>query len=109
MDQITEIRIEEIFDEENDQHYYWIYYYKNEENLSKKLWILKINQNKKKMRYWKKILSLVNLYTIVDNNLAKYLANVSEEKNIPCFGVLGNLILNFSKILNQKKWLYMMI
>ena len=23
-------------------------------------------------------------------------------KNIPCFGVLGNLILNFSKILNQK-------
>ena len=42
------------------------------------------------------------LYTIVDNNLAKYLANVSEDKKIPCFGVLGNLILNFSKILNQK-------
>tara|TARA_Y100000591_G_scaffold166395_1_gene143517 strand:+ start:382 stop:1209 length:828 start_codon:yes stop_codon:yes gene_type:complete len=42
------------------------------------------------------------LYTIVDNNLAKYLANVSETKKIPCFGVLGNLILNFSKILNQK-------
>ncbi len=42
------------------------------------------------------------LYTIVDNNLAKYLANVSEDKRIPCFGVLGNLILNFSKILNQK-------
>merc|ERR1711991_817299 len=42
------------------------------------------------------------LYTIVDNNLAKYLANKSDEKNIPCFGVLGNLILNFSKILNQK-------
>ena len=44
----------------------------------------------------------VILYTIVDNNLAKYLANVSDEKKIPCFGVLGNLILNFSKILNQK-------
>ena len=44
----------------------------------------------------------VILYTIVDNNLAKYLANVSSEKKIPCFGVLGNLILNFSKILNQK-------
>jgi regulator of PEP synthase PpsR (kinase-PPPase family) len=44
----------------------------------------------------------VILYTIVDNNLAKYLANVSNEKKIPCFGVLGNLILNFSKILNQK-------
>ena len=44
----------------------------------------------------------VILYTIVDNNLAKYLANMSDEKKIPCFGVLGNLILNFSKILNQK-------
>jgi regulator of PEP synthase PpsR (kinase-PPPase family) len=44
----------------------------------------------------------VILYTIVDNNLAKYLANVSDQKKIPCFGVLGNLILNFSKILNQK-------
>ncbi len=42
------------------------------------------------------------LYTIVDNNLAKYLANESENKKIPCFGVLGNLILNFSKILNQR-------
>ena len=44
----------------------------------------------------------VILYTIVDNNLAKYLAKVSDQKKIPCFGVLGNLILNFSKILNQK-------
>ena len=44
----------------------------------------------------------VILYTIVDNNLAKYLANMSDTKKIPCFGILGNLILNFSKILNQK-------
>ena len=44
----------------------------------------------------------VILYTIVDTNLAKYLATVSDKKKIPCFGVLGNLILNFSKILNQK-------
>ena len=44
----------------------------------------------------------VILYTIVDNNLAKCLANASDRKKIPCFGVLGNLILNFSKILNQK-------
>ena len=50
----------------------------------------------------KKIENSVILYTIVDNNLAKYLANVSDKKKIPCFGVLGNLILNFSKILNQK-------
>jgi regulator of PEP synthase PpsR (kinase-PPPase family) len=27
---------------------------------------------------------------------------VSNKKKIPCFGVLGNLILNFSKILNQQ-------
>ena len=42
------------------------------------------------------------LYTIVDNSLAKFLANKSDEKKIPCFSVLGNLILNFSKLLNQK-------
>jgi len=42
------------------------------------------------------------LYTIVDNNLAKYLANQSEDKGLPCFGILGNLILSFSKLLNQK-------
>ena len=44
----------------------------------------------------------VILYTIVDNGLAKYLANKSNEKKIPCFGVLGDLILSFSKLLNQK-------
>ena len=58
--------------------------------------ILKILEDAKKNE------NSIILYTIVDNNLAKYLANVSENKNIPCFGVLGNLILNFSKILNQK-------
>ena len=58
--------------------------------------ILKIIEDAKKNE------NSVILYTIVDNNLAKYLANVSDEKQIPCFGVLGNLILNFSKILNQK-------
>ena len=42
------------------------------------------------------------LYSIVDNNLAKHLANLSGEKKIPCFGVLGDLILSFSKLLNQK-------
>jgi regulator of PEP synthase PpsR (kinase-PPPase family) len=58
--------------------------------------ILKILEDAKKNE------NSVILYTIVDNNLAKYLASVSEKKKIPCFGVLGNLILNFSKILNQK-------
>tara|TARA_B100000989_G_scaffold162337_1_gene121240 strand:+ start:18 stop:842 length:825 start_codon:yes stop_codon:yes gene_type:complete len=42
------------------------------------------------------------LYSIVDSNLAKYLASTSNNKNIPCFGVLGDLILSFSKLLNQK-------
>ena len=42
------------------------------------------------------------LYTIVETKLAKYISNVSEENNIPCFGILGNLILSFSKLLNQK-------
>ena len=50
----------------------------------------------------KKNKNSIILYTIVDNNLAKYLTNICSEKKIPCFGVLGNLILNFSKILNQK-------
>ena len=42
------------------------------------------------------------LYTIVNSKLAKFLADESRKKKIPCFGVLGDLILNFSKILNQK-------
>tara|TARA_B100002051_G_scaffold25451_2_gene19829 strand:- start:467 stop:1288 length:822 start_codon:yes stop_codon:yes gene_type:complete len=42
------------------------------------------------------------LYTIVETKLAKYLATKSSKENIPCFGVLGNLILTFSKLLNQK-------
>jgi regulator of PEP synthase PpsR (kinase-PPPase family) len=42
------------------------------------------------------------LYTIVDSSLAKFLATKGDEKKIPCFSVLGNLITNFSKLLNQK-------
>ena len=60
------------------------------------------NQILKILEDAEKTTNSIILYTIVDNNLAKYLANVSEDKKIPCFGVLGNLILNFSKILNQK-------
>ncbi len=60
------------------------------------------NQILKILEDAEKNVNSIILYTIVDNNLAKYLSNVSDEKKIPCFGVLGNLILNFSKILNQK-------
>ena len=42
------------------------------------------------------------LYSIVDSGLAKHLANLSNEKKIPCFGVLGDLIISFSKLLNQE-------
>ena len=42
------------------------------------------------------------LYTIVETKLAKYLSNKSDKINLPCFGILGNLILSFSKLLNQK-------
>ena len=50
----------------------------------------------------KKQESPIILYTIVNSKLAKFLAEEANKKNIPCFGVLGDLILNFSKILNQK-------
>ena len=42
------------------------------------------------------------LYAIVESNLAKYLANTCDDKKIPCLGILGDLILSFSKLLNQK-------
>ena len=49
-----------------------------------------------------KLENSIILYTIVETKLAKYIANQSEKNNVPCFGILGNLILSFSKLLNQK-------
>ena len=49
-----------------------------------------------------KLENTIILYTIVETKLAKYLASQSEKFSVPCFGVLGNLILSFSKLLNQK-------
>ena len=46
--------------------------------------------------------NIIILYTIVDNNLAKYLSTVAKKNNISCFEVLGNLILDFSKLLKQE-------
>ena len=60
------------------------------------------NQVSKIIDEAKKNENAIILYTIVDNNLAKYLGNLSGKEKIPCFSVLGNLILNFSKLLNQK-------
>ena len=50
----------------------------------------------------KKDKNSIILYTIVNSKLAKYLTVKAYERKIPCFGVLGDLILNFSKVLNQK-------
>ncbi len=41
------------------------------------------------------------LYTIVDNKLSKFLNKETQKKSIPCFSVLGDLIDNFSRLLNQ--------
>ncbi len=46
--------------------------------------------------------NIIILYTIVDNNLSKFLGDKAKEKGIPCFGVLGDLIISFSKLLNQE-------
>ncbi len=60
------------------------------------------NQVVKILEEAKKNKNSIILYTIVDSSLSKFLGNKSSEKKIPCFSVLGNLILNFSKLLNQK-------
>ncbi len=46
--------------------------------------------------------NIIILYTIVNKNLAKYLEEVCKKNNIPCFEVLGDLIINFSKLLKQE-------
>jgi len=58
--------------------------------------ILKIIENSSKNK------NSIFLYTIVDNNLAQFLSTECNKKKIPCFGVLGDLILTFSKLLNQE-------
>ena len=60
------------------------------------------NQLSTILREAKKKESPIILYTVVNSSLAKFLAQEAIKMKIPCFGVLGDLILNFSKILNQK-------
>ncbi len=60
------------------------------------------NQILKILELAKKQKNSIILYTIVDSRLAKFLEEESQKKRIPCFGVLGDLILNFSKLLHQK-------
>ena len=60
------------------------------------------NQILKILETCKKKNNSIILYTIVDIKLSKFLSSKSEEFNIPCFGVLGDLILRFSKLLLHK-------
>jgi len=60
------------------------------------------NQIKRILETAKRHKNSIILYTIVNSKLAKFLIEESSKKNIPCFGVLGDLILNFSKLLNKR-------
>jgi len=60
------------------------------------------NQIIKILDICKKKKDSIILYTIVDTRLAKFLVTKSKEENIPCYGVLGDLILRFSKLLQQE-------
>ena len=60
------------------------------------------NQIQKILELAQKQKEPIILYTIVDENIAKYLEDNAKKLNIPCFGVLGDLILNFSKLLKQR-------
>ena len=59
------------------------------------------NQIIKILEDCKKQNKTIILYTIVDDKLTKFLANKAKVNNIPCFGVLGDLIDSFSKLLNK--------
>ena len=60
------------------------------------------NQISKILEVSQKNNNVIVLYTIVDNKLARHLSNECSLKNIPCFGILGDLIISFSKLLDQK-------
>ena len=60
------------------------------------------NQIQKILELAQKQKEPIILYTIVDDSLAKYLEDKAKKFNIPCFSVLGDLILKFSKLLKQK-------
>ena len=46
--------------------------------------------------------NVIILYTVVDNELSKYLVSEAKKNNIANFEVLGNLISDFSKLLGQE-------
>mgnify|MGYP001454569369 CR=1 FL=1 len=46
--------------------------------------------------------NVIILYTVVETKTDKYIIQKCEEKKIPCFNILGNLIINFSKLIKQR-------
>jgi len=60
------------------------------------------NQITKILETCKKNKNSIVLYTVVDDKLIKFLEAECNKLKIPCFGVLGDLILSFSKLLNQE-------
>jgi len=60
------------------------------------------NQKNKIISKCKSKQNVIILYTIVDSGLAKHLASECKKNNITFFEVLGTLISDFSKLLEQK-------
>ena len=46
--------------------------------------------------------NVIILYTVVETKIDNHITKLCKKKNIPCFGILGNLIINFSKLIKQE-------
>ena len=46
--------------------------------------------------------NVIILYTVVETKIDNYITKLCKKKNIPCFGILGNLIIDFSKLIKQE-------
>ena len=60
------------------------------------------NQIKEILKNIKNSENTIILYTLVDTDMSEFLLNEAKRYKIPCFGVLGELISNFSMLLKQK-------
>jgi regulator of PEP synthase PpsR (kinase-PPPase family) len=46
--------------------------------------------------------NVIILYTVVETKIDKFIVQACKRKKIPCFGILGNLIFNFSNLIKKK-------
>ena len=60
------------------------------------------NQIKEILKNIKNSENTIILYTLVDTDMSEFLLKEAKRYKIPCFGVLGELISNFSMLLKQK-------